>query len=249
MGSDSSLPDRHREWFVTTHWSVVLAAGRDPSPDAREALERLCRTYWYPLYAFVRRKGSAPEDAKDLTQQFFLRLLQGNRLALADPSRGRFRTFLLASFRNFLVNEWAKASREKRGGGQGLVPLHTDDPENLYASEPADARTPETVYEQRWAASIMDQAMTQLQVEYTGARERLFEALRVCAWGEKAGQPLAEVGLVLGMTEGAVRVAVHRLRSRYRALLREVIGQTVGNPAEVDDELRHLIEIVSHSLP
>lgn len=246
MGSDSNSPERPREWFLTTHWSVVLAAGRDPSPDAREALERLCQSYWYPLYAYVRRKGSAPDDAKDLTQEFFLRLLQGNRLALADPSRGRFRTFLLASFRNFLVNEWAKASREKRGGGQGLVSLHTDDPENLYASEPADARTPEAMYEQRWAAAVMDQAMTQLRIEYAGGREQLFETLRFCAWGEKAGQPLAEVALALGMTEGAVRVAVHRLRGRYRALLRGVIGQTVSSPAEVDDELRHLIQIVSH---
>ncbi len=231
--------------FTTTHWSVVLAAGDKSSSDAHEALERLCQTYWYPLYAYVRRKGVGPDDAQDLTQQFFLRLLQGNRLALANPARGRFRTFLLSSLQNFLVNEWVKASREKRGGRQEFVPLHTGDPERLYACEPADARTPESVFEQRWAATVMRQAMTQLRAEYADGREKLFETLQACAWGDKANLPLAAIAETLGMREGAVRVAVHRLRGRYRDFLRQTIAQTVSSAAEVDDELRHLIQIVS----
>jgi len=231
--------------FATTHWSVVLTAGQGEEKARDAALEKLCRTYWYPLYAYARRKGSGPDDAKDLTQQFFLRLLQGNRLALAHPSRGKFRTFLLSSFQNFLVNEWTKTSREKRGGGQEFLPLQSEDPENLYAFEPVDARTPESVYEERWAATVMNQALTQLSGEYAGGREKLFKMLQGCAWGEKADQPLAGVASMLGMSEGAVRVAVHRLRGRYRELLRQTIAQTVSSENEVDDELRHLIQIVS----
>ena len=232
--------------FTTTHWSVVLTAGHASSPDARQALEQLCRTYWYPLYAYVRRRGVGKDDAEDLTQQFFLRLLQGNRLALADPARGRFRTFLLSSFQNFLANEWTKASREKRGGKIEFVPLLLEDAEKIYAAERADESTPEALYEQRWAATVMQEAMNQLRAEYAG-RDKLFAMLQASAWGEKASQPLAEVAAELDMTEGAVRVAVHRLRSRYRVRLRETIAQTVGNAADVDDELRQLIQIVSRS--
>ena len=237
------LPQSHR--FNTTHWSVVLAAATLDSPAATESLQQLCRTYWYPLYAYVRRKGHDPEDAQDLTQQFFARLLQGNRLALADPQRGRFRTFLLSALQNFLVNEWVKASREKRGGGIAFVPLFNEYPENLYAVEPVDERTPETIYEQRWAAAVIARVMERLRAEYRGARERFFEALKDFAWGDKAGTSHAEIAVALGLTEGAVRVAVHRLRRRYRELLREQIAQTVANDAEVEDELRYLVEIVS----
>src|SRR5262245_40438937 len=233
--------------FVTTHWSAVLAAGHDSAPGAAGALEKLCGTYWYPLYAYVRRKGYQTEDAKDLTQQFFARLLQGGRLALADPARGRFRTFLLTALNHFLINEWTKASREKRGGAMTFVPLHTDDPENIYAAEPADDCTPETLYEQRWATAVMRQAFHRLQAEYRGDRARLFEALKPFVWGEEAGASSGEVGAALELSEGAVRVAVHRLRRSYREFLREEIAQTVATPDEVDDELRHLIEIVSRT--
>jgi RNA polymerase sigma-70 factor (ECF subfamily) len=231
--------------FTTTHWSAVRMAGHGSAPEAKEALENLCRAYWYPLYAYVRRKGYAEEDAKDLTQQFFARLLQGDRLALADPIRGRFRTFLLTALNHFLINEWIKAGRDKRGGAVEFVSLHTGDPENLYAAEPADTRTPETVYEQRWAAAVMKQAFDRLAAEYCDDRARLFEALKPFVWGEKAGTSYGEIASELGLNEGAVRVAVHRLRRSYRDLLREQIAQTVATPEEVDDELRHLIEIVS----
>ena len=242
---DPALLNSHQ--FTTTHWSAVRIAGSDSAPGAKEALENLCRAYWYPLYAYVRRKGYSEEDAKDLTQQFFARLLQGDRLALADPTRGRFRTFLLTALNHFLINEWVKTGRDKRGGAFEFVPLHTDEADNLYTAEPADTRTPETVYEQRWAAAVMKQAFDKLAAEYGGDRARLFEALKPFIWGDKAGASYAEIGIALGLNEGAVRVAVHRLRRSYRDLLRQEIAQTVTSPEEVDDELRYLIEIVSQA--
>ena len=175
------------QWFATTRWSVVLAAGHTSAPGAKDALENLCHAYWYPLCAYVRRKGYQVEDAKDLTQQFFARLLQGDRLALADPARGRFRTFLLTALNHFLINEWTKSGREKRGGAIEFVPLHSEDPENLYAAEPSDDCTPETVYQQRWAAAVMRQAFDRLRAEHGSDRARLFEALKPFVWGEKAG--------------------------------------------------------------
>jgi RNA polymerase sigma factor (sigma-70 family) len=241
-----SAPPIYRQ-FATTHWSAVQMAGRNSAPGEKEALENLCRAYWYPLYAYVRRKGHAEEDAKDLTQQFFARLLQGDRLALADPARGRFRTFLLSALNHFLINEWIKTGRDKRGGAVEFVSLHTGDPENLYTAEPADARTPETLYEQRWASAVMKQAYDRLAAEYRDGRVRLFEALKPFIWGDKAGNSYGETAIALGLNEGAVRVAVHRLRRSYCDLLREEIAQTVATPEEVDDELRYLIEIVSRA--
>jgi RNA polymerase sigma factor (sigma-70 family) len=243
-------PDAHAHspqarWFTTTHWSVVLAAGDDSSASGAAALEQLCHAYWYPLYAYVRRKGYGPEDAQDLTQGFLARLLAGNRIARADPARGRFRTFLLSALQNFLINEWAKLAREKRGGNVEFVALHSEDPERLYAAEPADDRTPELIYEQRWAAAVMARAFDRLGAEYKAGQAQLFEALKPFVWGEKSGASHAEIGAVLGLSGGAVRVAVHRLRRRYRNLLREEIAQTVSSAAEIDDELRHLIHVVS----
>jgi RNA polymerase sigma factor (sigma-70 family) len=231
--------------FRTTHWSVVLAAGQSNCPTGAAALEQLCGAYWYPLYAYVRRKGYTPEDAQDLTQGFLARLLAGNRLCLADRTRGRFRTFLLSALQNFLINEWQKASSEKRGGGVEFVPLLTENPEQLYAAEPADDRTPEVIYEQRWAAAVMARALERLDAEHCGEQSPFFEALKPFVWGAKSGTSHAEAGSVLGMSAGAVRVAVHRLRRRYRELLRQEIVETVASPEEVDDELRHLIDVVS----
>jgi len=247
--SDSESAQRlpQPQWFTTTHWSVVLAAATADSPCAAHSLEQLCRAYWHPLYAYVRRKGHNPEDAQDLTQQFFARLLQDNRLSLADQSRGRFRTFLLSALQNFLINEWTKAGRQKRGAGIEFVPLHTEDPENPYAAEPMDGRTPETIYEERWAAALMTRAFDRLRDEYGAERERLLAALKPFVWGEKSGASHVEIAAALGLSAGAVRVAVHRLRRRYRESLRQEIASTVATPEDVDDELRHLIEIVSRS--
>jgi RNA polymerase sigma-70 factor (ECF subfamily) len=244
--NDSVLsPEAKSQWFATTHWTMVVSAASQSSPEAGEALEKLCSVYWYPLYGYVRRKGYEIEEAKDLTQQFFLRLLQGHRLALADQSRGRFRTFLLTALHHFLVNEWIKRNREKRGGANQFVPLLTEDPENSYAAEPADGCTPETMYERRWAATVMSQAFNRLRTGYSGDRARLFEALKPFVWGEKSDSSQAEIASALGLSGGAVRTAIHRLRQSYREFLRAEIAQTVATPEEVDDELRHLIAIVS----
>jgi RNA polymerase sigma-70 factor (ECF subfamily) len=234
------------QWFTTTHWSVVLTAGHDSSPSAREALEQLCRTYWYPLYAFVRRQGQDVEEAQDLTQEFFARLLAKNYLALADPRRGRFRTFLLASLKNFLRNEWRDASRQRRGGGQSFLQLDAQDAEGRYALEPADESSPDKLYEKRWAATLLEKAMQCLRAEFsTTGRDRLFEELKVFVWGERSTTSQAEVAVRLDMTVGAVNVAVHRLRRRYRDLLREEIAHTVSSPAQIEEELRYLKAVLS----
>lgn len=232
------------QWFATTHWSVVLDAAQEEKPGAKEALNKICASYWEPLFAFVRRQGYGIEDSEDLTQQFLARLLQKNRISMADPKRGRFRTFLLSSMKNFLANEWAKSNREKRGGGYKFFSLEREDTE-LPRFEPSDQRTPETVYEERWAATIMSRTMAMLRDEQAG-RTDWFELLKEFIWGSQQGS-IQELAKTLGSTEGAVRVAVHRLRSRYKALLRSEISKTVAHPEEVNEELRYLIEVVSRS--
>jgi RNA polymerase sigma-70 factor (ECF subfamily) len=209
-------------------------------------LEKLCRTYWYPLYAFVRRQGHEVEEAQDLTQEFFARLLAKNYLALADPGRGRFRTFLLASLKNFLANEWRRLSRPKRGGGQQFIPLDAETAEGRYSLEPADESSPDKLYEKRWAAILLEQAMDRLREEFSATgRAQLFEELKLWIWGEKNAVSQTEVAKRLSMSEGAVNVAVHRLRRRYRELLREEIAHTVANPVEIEEELRYLKTVLS----
>ena len=228
-------------WFGTTHWSVVLLAGKDDNVQAAEAMGKLCRTYWYPLYAFVRRSGHDPADAQDLTQEFFARFLAKNYLANVDPSKGKFRSFLLASMKHFLAKEWARAKALKRGGGKTVIPLDADSAETRYIHEPADNTTPDTIYERRWALTLLDNVLTCLHKEYqeTG-KGPLFEQLQGCLAGDKSLLPYAELSSRLNMTEGAIKVAIHRLRHRYRNLLRENIAQTVSSPQEVDDEIRYL---------
>jgi RNA polymerase sigma-70 factor (ECF subfamily) len=238
-------PDQ-RQWFTTTHWSVVLAAGHESSPGAQEALEKLCRTYWYPLYAFARRQGCAVEEAEDMTQEFFARLLAKNYLSLADPARGRFRSFLLTSLKNFLANEWRLVSRAKRGGGQQFIPLDTENAEGRYAHEPVDEASPDKLYEKRWAATVLEQAMDRLHEEFRATgREKLFAELKAFVWGDRDVTSQVEVAARLRMSEGAVNVAVHRMRRRYRELLRAEIADTVASPAEVDEELHHLKAVLS----
>jgi RNA polymerase sigma factor (sigma-70 family) len=232
--------------FASTRWTVVLSAGDPNSPQAVTALEALCRTYWYPLYAFVRRRGHSPPDAEDLTQEFFARLLKHNWVANADRHKGRFRAFLLMALKRFLTKEWDKAKTLKRGGQLRFVPLQLDTAETRYTREPADPRTPEQVYEKQWAMTLLGTVLSRLRGEYGAAgKGRLFEALEPCLIGKRESQPYAVLAAQLEMTEGAVKVAVGRLRERYRERLKEEIGHTVASPAEVEEELRHLFRVLT----
>jgi len=231
--------------FATTHWSVVLAAGERELPQAAEALEKLCRTYWYPLYVYVRRQGNSPEDAQDLTQIFFSRVLEKNYFAKADRDRGKFRTFLLGSLKNFLINEWKRAGRLKRGGDLTFLSIDANVAEDRYAAEPANESNPDAAYEQRWAVTLIEQVLTALRQEFNAAdKARLFEELKGFIWGDKSTASYAEIAGHLNLTEGTVKVAVHRLRQRFRQLLRAEVAHTVARPEDVDGELRHLIAVV-----
>jgi RNA polymerase sigma factor (sigma-70 family) len=244
--ADPFVASASRGVFATTHWSVVLAAGHSSVPGAQEALEKLCRAYWYPLYVYVRRQGKSPHDAQDLTQEFFARLLQKNYLRLADPDRGRFRAFLLKSLKNFLVNEWEKARTQKRGGGRCFIHLDAEIAESRYAAEPVQALTLDEIYEKRWAVTLIEAVLTRLRESYAETdRLPVFEALKAFIWGEQTTLSYADVAPQLGLAEGAVKVAVHRLRVRYRELLRAEIAETVATPGEVDEELQHLIGVLS----
>jgi RNA polymerase sigma-70 factor (ECF subfamily) len=223
----------------------VLAAGQSGAPDAHTALEKLCRTYWFPLYAFARRQGNSPEDAQDLTQDFFLRLLEKNYLAKADPDRGKFRTFLLSSLKNFLVNEWKRAGRLKRGGGLEFLSIDTNAAEDRYAGEGPDEFTPDDEYETRWAVTLIEQVLSALRQEFNEAdKSRLFEELKGLLWGDKSAASYAEIAGHLNLSEGNVKVAVHRLRQRFRELLRAEVANTVARPEDIDAELRHLISVL-----
>jgi RNA polymerase sigma factor (sigma-70 family) len=232
--------------FVTTRWSVVLAASRGESKRADEALETLCRAYWYPLYAFARRHGHTPEDAQDLTQAFFARLLEKKYLGLADPKRGKFRCFLLSSLKHFLVNEWEKAGVQKRGGDVEFVPLDSEAAETRYQFEPAHALAPDKIFERRWALILLERVLAELRDEYaTAGREAFFDQLKPALTGEKTSLSYAALATQLNMSEGSVKVAVHRLRRRYRALFRSEVADTVANPNEVEQELRHIVAVLS----
>jgi len=233
------------EVFATTHWSVVLAAGGADSPQARSSLEKLCQTYWQPLYAYVRRRGHSEADAQDLTQAFFEWLLERQWLGRADQQRGRFRSFLLTSMNGFLANEWDKARAQKRGGGR-TVSLPFNPADTHCGWEPADTFTPEQSFEWRWALTLLDQVMNRLSAEYARqGKTELFEQLKPCLLGERTAQPYAILASQLGMTEGSVKVAVHRLRQSYRQLLREEIAHTVTKPEEIDEEMRHLFAVLA----
>ena len=235
--------------FATTQWSVVLRAGDDSSPASQSALEQLCATYWYPLYAYVRRQGRSPQDAQDLTQEFFARLLEREYLRLADRNRGRFRTFLLTSLKHFLINEWKKTNREKRGDGQKVLSLDEEITESRFAAEPAVDQPPDALYDRGWAAILLDRALTALRTEFEqSGKLELFDRLKVFVWGEKNALSYAAMAAQLDMTEGAVKVAVHRLRQRYGELLRAEVAQTVPSPAEVNEELRYLVSVIRDGL-
>jgi len=235
-----------RAAFVTTHWSVVVATGCNETSESRNALEQLCRVYWYPLYAHVRRRGHTPEDAQDLTQEFFARLLERQWLARADRACGRFRTFLLVALDRFLANAWDKARAQKRGGGALTLPLQLDTAETRYGLEPADPRTPEQAFERRWAIALLDEVLRRLEAEQqTEGKAALFARLKPCLAGESASLPYGQIAGATGLSEGAVKVAVHRLRQRYRELLRAEIAQTVASTEDVDAEMRHLFHVLA----
>jgi len=235
----------HRPAFVTTHWSVVLTAASHDTTQSRIALEQLCRVYWYPLYAYVRRRGYNPHDAQDLTQEFFARLLEHNWLARADQARGRFRTFLLIAMERFLANEWDKARAQKRGGGLPTLPLQFDTAETRYGAEPVDTRTPEQAFERRWAVTLLDEVLRRLETEQQAeGKAAQFAALKPCLVGSRESQPYEQIAEATGLSESAVKVTVHRLRLRYRELLRAEIANTVASAEDVDIEMRHLFNVL-----
>jgi RNA polymerase sigma-70 factor (ECF subfamily) len=239
MNQDSREPANSK--FASTHWSIVLAAGHRSSAESGKALAELCRTYWFPLYAYARRHTRHVHEAQDLTQGFFAFLLEKDSLAGVLPERGRFRAFLLTAFRHYMVNEWNKARTQKRGGGVPPISLDFVRGEERYSLEPADRLTPERLYERQWALSLLDHVLKRLHDEFTGAGKAWqFALLKVFITPQAAGVTQAEAARQLGMTEGAVAVAVHRLRRRYAEILRAEIEETVADAADVDDEIRDL---------
>jgi RNA polymerase sigma-70 factor (ECF subfamily) len=236
--SASSAPG---DIFATTHWTVVLAAGRRATPQSDQALEELCRTYWFPLYAYVRRRGHAKEDAEDLTQAFFARFLARNYLEGLSAERGRFRAFLLASLKHFLSNAWDKSQRLKRGGGQATLSLDWETADTKFQVAATAEPSPEQAFDREWALALLSKVIERLQTECAAdGKAKLFEQLKVFLAAGKGEAAHAEVAKALGMEEGAVRVAVHRLRKRYRQLLRDEIANTLSDPGMVDEEMRAL---------
>ncbi len=241
-----SPPAAPRARFATTRWTMVLAAGRRSSPAAARALEDLCRAYWYPLYAYVRRRGHAKADAEDLTQAFFARLLEKDFLRSAAREKGRFRTFMLVAFQRFCANEWDRARAQKRGGGQVVLSLNIDTAERRYHAEPADELSADRIFERRWALTLIEQAMARLRREYEAAgKGRDFDQLKAFLTADGDAIPYAELAGKLGQSEGTLRVAVHRLRKRFREVFRLEIAQTVSRPEDIDGELRHLLAALS----
>jgi RNA polymerase sigma-70 factor (ECF subfamily) len=244
--TDSTPSQENPRVFPATQWTIVVAAGATPSPESAAALERLCGSYWYPLYAYVRRCGHSPSDAEDLTQEFFARLLEHHWIARADRELGRFRSFLLTAMKRFLAKEWAKEQTLKRGGGVRPVPLRFDTAETRYCREPADTSTPEQVYERQWALLLLEAVLERLRTDYArDGKDALFDTLQPCLVGSREAQPYAALAARLGMTAGAVSMTVSRLRERYRECLKEEIRQTVASAAEVDGELRHLFRVLA----
>jgi RNA polymerase sigma-70 factor (ECF subfamily) len=232
--------------FATTHWSLIVAAQDEDALRARAALEELCRTYWFPIYAFVRRQGVDADRSQDLTQEFFTRFLEKDFLAAADRSQGRFRSFILACCKHFLANERDRERAQKRGGDRVHVPIDRALAESRYGGEPAHDQTAEKLFERRWACALLEQVLARLRHEFDSAeKQRQFELLKGNLSGGLTATSHAEVAAELGMSAGAVKVAAHRLRRRYRELLREEIGRTVADASQVEDEIRALFVAVS----
>lgn len=247
MAGDSSPPHPHAitsvpaDFFATTRWTMVVAAGQRSTPESDLALEELCRTYWYPLYAYVRRRGHTKEDAEDLTQAFFARLLEKNSLQGLSSERGKFRAFLLAALKHFLANEWDRASRQKRGGGSVHLSLDWESGDERYQCEVVDTLSPDLQYDRAWAVTLLERVVARLREEHVAEQKaELFDVLKPFLTMEKGAIPYAEVASRLDMSEGAARVAVHRLRQRYREVLRAEIAQTLADASAVAEELQAL---------
>jgi len=232
--------------FTTTHWSVVLKAGDGASPLAFEALEQLCRAYWFPLYVYVRRQGFMPPEAQDVTQGFFEQLIEKEFLKDVDPSKGRFRSFLLAAIKHYVLNQRKHAGRLKRGGDQVMVPFDANEAEMKFRAESAAESTAERAFDRRWAMTVMERGLQRLRDEYRGAgKEPLFQALKKFIAAEAAPGEYGELAPGLGLTKNAVGVAVHRLRQRYGELIRAEIANTVAQPLEIEEELRYLLGLLT----
>jgi RNA polymerase sigma factor (sigma-70 family) len=237
-GCGSSAPG---DIFATTHWTVVLAAGQRHTPQSDTALEQLCRTYWFPLYAYVRRRGQAKADAEDLTQAFFARLLEKNFLAGLDAERGKFRAFLLTALKHFLANEWDKARAQKRGGGEVPLSLDWQTADTKFQVAATNEPSPDRAFDREWALALLARVIERLQAESeTEGKGKVFAQLKSFLMAGQGESAQAEVAKALGMEEGAVRVAIHRLRKRYRQLLRDEIANTLSDPAMVEEEMRAL---------
>jgi RNA polymerase sigma-70 factor (ECF subfamily) len=241
---DSSSPERpvpSPQWFATTHWSVVLAAGQSDSDQREAALQKLCKAYWYPLYAYIRWRGHRPEDAQDLTQEFFLKLIEKNWLSKVVPEGARFRSFLLTVLKGFLANAHDYATAAKRGGGRVFVPLDSEQAEGRFLQEPAINDNPEAAFDRRWALAVLADALQRLRAAATeSGKARHFEFLQPFLSREPGEGEYSRIGEHLNMSRDAVGVAVHRLRQRYREMLRSTVADTLSDPQQVDDELRHV---------
>src|SRR5438876_1389362 len=242
---DATTPGQHGPAaFTTTHWSVVLEA-QGESPAAQEALEKLCRTYWRPIYSFVRREGFQPAEAEDITQGFFAQLLERRSLSAVRKEKGRLRSYLLGGLKYFLADEQRRAMAIKRGKGQRLVPLEELRADERIEMEPVDPVTPEMIYERRWALTVLERVLSRLKDEYRAVgNAALFDSLKHLLPDEPGAPSQAEIAAQLGMTENAIRQAFYRFRQRYQSLLREEIAHTVATPGDIEDELRHLIAVI-----
>jgi RNA polymerase sigma factor (sigma-70 family) len=244
---ENNPQEAQRRWFTTTHWSVVLTAREGDAPDAVVALEKLCRTYWPPLYAYIRREGYDATDAEDLTQQFFLRLFERELLQHLRHQRGKFRSFLLTLLKHFLLDERGKSASQKRGGGKAFLSLDETDEHGRYLREPVDHLSPDQVFERRWAQRVFQVALNRLRDEYHGSgRGEFFDLMKDFQPREPGAPSYAEIGERFGMTEAAVKSAVQRLRERQRDILRAEIAHTVTKPEEINQEIRYLLAVLAH---
>ena len=248
MGTEtgSSTPARPQAAFNTTHWSVVLAVSQSDTTRARKALAKLCQTYWYPLYAYVRRRGYSTPDAQDLTQAFFARLLEHHSFASASPELGKFRSYILTAMKHFLASEWKHRRAQKRGGGSWMLSLDWAVAEERFDLEPATHASPDKLFEKQWAVTVLQDVLNRLEREYQDeGKTDLFAALKQTLLGSREAQPYAELALKLELSESAVKVSVHRLRKRYRDLIRDEIANTLDDPREVEAEMRYLFQVLT----